>query len=45
MPAISRFFGIVISTFFDDGRDRIVVFSSYLDTGGVFERFRDMEFF
>ena len=30
---------------FDDGTCGIVDFSSYLNRGGVFERFRDMEFF
>lgn len=30
---------------FDDGKRGIVDFSKYLDKGGVFERFKDMEFF
>lgn len=37
--------GYRIKVTFDDGRDGIVDFSSYLNVGGVFERFRDMEFF
>lgn len=37
--------GYRIKVTFDDGRDGIVDFASYLDAGGVFERFRDMEFF
>jgi hypothetical protein len=30
---------------FDDGRWGVVDFSNYLDKGGVFERFKDIEFF
>lgn len=30
---------------FDDGKKGIMDFSKYLNKGGVFERFRDMEFF
>ncbi len=30
---------------FDDGKRGIVDFSKYLQEGGVFERFKDMEFF
>ena len=30
---------------FDDGKRGVVDFSKYLDRGGVFERFKDMEFF
>lgn len=37
--------GYRIKVTFDDGRDGIVDFSSYLNAGGVFDRFRDMEFF
>jgi hypothetical protein len=37
--------GYRIRVVFDDGRDGIVDFSSYLGVGGVFDRFHDMEFF
>jgi len=30
---------------FDDGKRGVVDFSKYLDRGGIFERFKDMEFF
>lgn len=30
---------------FDDGKSGVVDFSKYLGRGGVFERFRDIEFF
>lgn len=30
---------------FDDGKKGVMDFSKYLKKGGVFERFRDMEFF
>ena len=30
---------------FDDGSRGVVDFSSYLDRGGVFQRFKDIEFF
>ena len=34
-----------IEVVFDDGRSGIVDFSRYVERGGVFERFRDIEFF
>jgi len=34
-----------IEVVFDDGRSGIVDFSKYLERGGVFEQFRDIEFF
>ena len=34
-----------IEVVFDDGRSGIVDFSGYAERGGVFARFRDMEFF
>lgn len=34
-----------IDVTFDDGQCGIVDFSSYLTKGGVFERFKDIEFF
>ena len=37
--------GYRIKLTFDDGREGVVDFSSYLEIGGVFERFRDPEFF
>ena len=37
--------GYRIRVTFDDGRGGIVDFSSYLGVGGVFDRFRDLEFF
>jgi hypothetical protein len=37
--------GYSIELEFDDGKRGVVDFSKYLDKGGVFERFRDMEFF
>jgi len=37
--------GYRIKLTFDDGREGVVDFSSYLEIGGVFERFRDLEFF
>ncbi len=37
--------GYRIRVTFDDGRGGIVEFSSYLGVGGVFDRFRDLEFF
>jgi hypothetical protein len=37
--------GYRIRVAFEDGRDGIVDFSSYLGVGGVFDRFHDMEFF
>ena len=37
--------GYRIELAFDNGRSGIVDFSKYLHRGGVFERFRDMEFF
>ena len=35
----------LIEIVFDDGQRGVVDFSRYLDRGGVFERFRDLEFF
>jgi hypothetical protein len=37
--------GYRIELEFDDGKRGVVDFSKYLDKGGVFERFKDMEFF
>jgi hypothetical protein len=37
--------GYRIEVVFDDGRRGIVDLSSYPERGGVFERFRDMQFF
>jgi hypothetical protein len=37
--------GYRIELEFDDGKRGVVNFSKYLEKGGVFERFRDMEFF
>ena len=37
--------GYRIEVVFDDGRRGIVDLSKYAERGGVFERFRDMEFF
>lgn len=37
--------GYRIELEFDDGKRGIVDFSKYLDKGGVFERFKDTEFF
>jgi uncharacterized protein DUF2442 len=37
--------GYRIKVVFDDGRSGIVDFSRYAQRGGVFERFRDLEFF
>jgi Protein of unknown function (DUF2442) len=37
--------GYLIELEFDDGKRGVVDFSKYLDKGGVFERFKDMEFF
>ena len=37
--------GYRIELEFDDGKRSVVDFSKYLDKGGVFERFKDMEFF
>ena len=37
--------GYRIKITFDDGREETVDFSSYVEAGGVFERFRDLEFF
>lgn len=37
--------GYKIEITFDDGKKGIVDFAKYLRRGGVFERFRDMEFF
>lgn len=34
-----------IEVHFDDGRHGVVDFAEYLDKGGVFTRFRDLEFF
>lgn len=34
-----------IDVHFDDGRHGIVDFAEYLDKGGVFDRFRDLDFF
>jgi hypothetical protein len=37
--------GYQIELEFDDGARGVVDFTKYLERGGVFERFRDMEFF
>jgi len=37
--------GYRIEVTFDDGKSGVVDFSKYLGRGGVFERFRDIEFF
>ena len=37
--------GYKIEVVFDDGRSGVVDFSRHMERGGVFERFRDMEFF
>jgi hypothetical protein len=37
--------GYQIELEFDDGERGVVDFTKYLERGGVFERFRDMEFF
>ena len=37
--------GYKIEVTFDDGKKGIVDFAKYLKRGGVFERFRDMDFF
>lgn len=37
--------GYRIKLTFDDGKKGIVDFSEYLSKGGVFDRFRDVEFF
>ena len=37
--------GYKIELIFEDGASGIVDFSKYLNKGGVFEKFRDMEFF
>lgn len=37
--------GYQIELEFDDGARGVVDFTRYLERGGVFERFRDMEFF
>ena len=37
--------GYRIEVEFDDGKKGIVDFSHYLERGGVFERFRDIDFF
>jgi hypothetical protein len=37
--------GYAIEVCFDDGKHGVVDFASYLDKGGVFERFRDPSFF
>ena len=34
-----------IEVCFDDGRHGVVDFAKYLDKGGVFARFRDLDFF
>jgi hypothetical protein len=34
-----------IEVIFDDGKKGIVDFSKYLKMGGIFERFKDIEFF
>ena len=34
-----------IEVSFDDGKKGIIDFSSYLEKGGVFERFKNLEFF
>lgn len=37
--------GYKIEIVFDDGRGGIVDFTKYLEKGGVFEHFRDIDFF
>jgi hypothetical protein len=37
--------GYRIEVEFDDGKKGVVDFSHYLERGGVFERFRDIDFF
>lgn len=37
--------GYKIEVSFDDGKEGVVDFSKYLRNGGVFERFKDIEFF
>ncbi|MFP4348236.1 MAG: DUF2442 domain-containing protein [Desulfococcaceae bacterium] len=37
--------GYKIELIFDDGKQGIVDFSKYLKMGGVFERFKDFEYF
>ena len=37
--------GYKIEVTFEDGATGIIDFSKYLDKGGVFEKFEDMEFF
>lgn len=37
--------GYKIEVVFDDGRGGVVDFSRYMERGGVFERFHDIEFF
>lgn len=37
--------GYKIEVVFDNGRGGVVDFSRYVERGGVFERFRDIEFF
>lgn len=37
--------GYKIEITFDDGRSGVVDFTEYLDRGGVFEKFRDINFF
>lgn len=37
--------GYKIEIVFDDGKSGVVDFSKYLEKGGVFERFRDIDFF
>ena len=37
--------GYRIRITFDNGREGTVDFSSYVEAGGVFERFQDLEFF
>ncbi len=37
--------GYKIEVQFDNGRGGVVDFSRYVERGGVFERFRDIEFF
>jgi len=37
--------GYKIEVTFDDGKRGVVDFSKYLDRGGVFDRFRDINFF
>ena len=37
--------GYRIEVTFDDGKQGVVDFSKYLDKGGVFDRFKDINFF